>query len=120
MFGHVNNARYLELLEEARWELLEQHMNYNKWAQMGKTFIVVNINISYRNPSKLGDLLEIKSAIAKVGGKSGIVHQEIYLKGTDIMIIDADVTFVIIDTKTNKAIKIEGEIYQVLSDLVEK
>ena len=120
MFGHVNNARYLEFLEEARWELLEQHMNYNKWAQLGKAFIVVNINISYRNPSKLGDLLEIKSAISKLGGKSGMVHQEISLKGSDYNVIDADVTFVIIDTKTNKAIKIEGEIYQVLSNLVEK
>ena len=95
-------------------------MNYNKWAQLGKAFIVVNINISYRNPSKLGDLLEIKSAISKLGGKSGIVHQEIFLKGTDYKVIDADVTFVIIDTKTNRAIKIEGEIYQVLSNIVEK
>lgn len=120
MFGHVNNARYLELLEEARWELLEQHMNYNKWAEMGTAFIVVNINISYRNPAKLGDILEIQSSIEKLGGKSGIVHQEIYLKGKEHKVVDADVTFVIIDTKTNKAIKIEGEMFQVLNNLVEK
>jgi thioesterase-3 len=119
MFGHVNNARYLEFLEEARWELLERHMNYNKWAEQGAAFIVVNINISYRNPAKLGDILEIRSAIAKLSGKSGIVHQEILLKNNENKIIDADVTFVIIDTKTNKAIKIEGEMYQVLSNLVE-
>ena len=31
LYGHVNNARYLEFLEEARWEFLEQHMNYKKW-----------------------------------------------------------------------------------------
>ena len=83
MFGHVNNARYLEFLEEARWELLEKHMNYNKWTQLGKAFIVVNINISYRNPAKLGDVLEIQSTIAKLGGKSGVVHQEVYLTGTE-------------------------------------
>jgi thioesterase III len=120
MFGHVNNARYLEFLEEARWELLEQHMDYNKWARQGFAFIVVNINISYRNPAKFGDVVEIQSSIANLGGKSGTVHQEIYLKGTEIKAAEADVTFVIIDIKTNKAIKIEGEMYQVLNNLVEK
>lgn len=120
MFGHVNNARYLEFLEEARWEFTEQFMDYNKWAEKGKAFIVVNVNISYRNPAKLSDILEIQSTMANIGRKSGTVHQNIFLKGTDQKIVEADVTFVIIDTKTSKAIKIEGEIYQVLNNLVEK
>ena len=120
MFGHVNNARYLEFLEEARWEFTEQFMNYNKWAEQGKAFVVVNVNISYRNPAKLSDILEIHSSMSNIGGKSGTVHQEIFLKGKDRKVIEADVTFVIIDIRTNKAIKIEGEMYQVLNNIVEK
>ena len=83
MFGHVNNARYLDFLEEARWEFTEQFMDYNKWSKQGKAFVVVNINISYRNPAKLSDLLDIQSTMAKSGGKSGTVHQDIYIKGTE-------------------------------------
>jgi len=120
MFGHVNNARYLEFLEEARWEFTEQFMNYHEWAEQDRAFVVVNINISYRNAAKLSDILEIQSSMANIGGKSGTVHQEIFLKGTEHKVIDADVTFVIIDVKTNKAIKIEDEMYQVLNNIVEK
>jgi thioesterase-3 len=27
LYQHVNNARYLEFLEEGRWQLLEDHMD---------------------------------------------------------------------------------------------
>ena len=110
MFGHVNNARYLEFLEEARWEFLEQYIDYNNWTKLGNAFIVANINISYRRPSKLGEILDIQSNISELGNKSGVIHQEIFLKDQNVRITEADVTFVIIDVKTKKAIKIGGEI----------
>lgn len=120
MFGHVNNARYLEFLEEARWELLEQHMNYEKWARNGLAFIVVNININYRYPAQLGDVLQIVSKISKVGIKSGLVYQEIYNIKNEQKVADAKITFAIIDTNTHKSVALEGELHQVLSNLVEK
>ena len=110
MFGHVNNARYLEFLEEARWEFLEQYIDYNNWTKLGNAFIVANINISYRRPSKLGEILDIQSNISELGNKSGVIHQEIFLKDQNVRITEADVSFVIIDVKTKKAIKIGGEI----------
>lgn len=117
LFGHVNNARYLEFLEESRWECLEDTINFNKWREMGRTFAVVNININYRHPACLGDHLVIHTEIAKLGKKSGIVHQDIFLKDANIKIADANITFVIIDVKTNKAIRIEGEIFEALHSL---
>ena len=61
MFGHVNNARYLEFFEEARWEFLEQFIDYKEWTKLGLAFIVANININYRQPSVLNDVLKIES-----------------------------------------------------------
>jgi len=118
MFGHVNNARYLEFLEEARWEFLEHHMDYNKWEKLGNAFIVANINISYKRPSKLGEMLEIQSNISELGERSGVVHQEIFLKDQKIKIAAADVTFVIINIRTKKSVIIEGEMKEIFQKLV--
>ncbi len=118
MFGHVNNARYLEFLEEARWEFLEDHLEYKKWQKLDRAFIVVNINISYRQPSVLSDLLEIESYVSKIGNKSGTIHQNIYKKDSRIKITDADITFVVINTKTNKSVQIEGDIKETFQNLL--
>ena len=33
VYGHVNNARYLEFLEEARWAYFGEHADLNWWQQ---------------------------------------------------------------------------------------
>lgn len=47
LYQHVNNARYLEFLEEARRQLLEDHTDLESFMEKGFSFFVVNINISY-------------------------------------------------------------------------
>lgn len=54
VYQHVNNARYLEFLEEARWEWLEDLDAFHWMTQNNIAFIVVNININYRKPAVLG------------------------------------------------------------------
>ncbi|HAT24716.1 MAG TPA: thioesterase, partial [Pantoea septica] len=59
VYQHVNNARYLEFLEEARWQWLEEADAFNWLQQQQLAFVVVNININYRRPAVLGDVLAI-------------------------------------------------------------
>jgi acyl-CoA thioesterase FadM len=47
LYRHVNNARYLEFLEEARWSLLESRATLDYLQSNGYAFVVVNININY-------------------------------------------------------------------------
>lgn len=54
VYQHVNNARYLEFLEEARWDWLENHEGFRWMTKNNIAFIVVNININYRTPAVLG------------------------------------------------------------------
>ena len=44
LYGHVNNARYLEFLEEARWAMLDDTVDREKWHTAGYGLSVVNIN----------------------------------------------------------------------------
>ena len=52
MFRHVNNARYLEFLEDGRWAFFDGNPQFFHQLK-GATFFVVNININYRRPATL-------------------------------------------------------------------
>lgn len=110
IFSHVNNARYLEFMEEARWVVIEKYIDLKRMQKKGIIFVVVNININYRKPASIGDVLELYLGLTKIGGKSAVFYQEIRLKGTDTLVADAQVTFVFTDKKTGKAVKIDDEI----------
>ena len=63
LYRHVNNARYLEFLEEARWSFLETRSDLDVLEKSGYAFAVVNINISYRRAAYMGEMLRINTAI---------------------------------------------------------
>ncbi|QCR36893.1 YbgC/FadM family acyl-CoA thioesterase [Nissabacter sp. SGAir0207] len=117
VYQHVNNARYLEFLEEARWEWLSALEGFQWMKAQGIAFIVVNININYRRPAVLGDVLRIDSQLARLNGRSGVVNQVITLEPTGEVVADAALTFVCIDLKTQKALPLEGELLARLSQL---
>lgn len=109
LYGHVNNARYLEFLEEARWAMLEVSPGMAALHERGLLFVVVNINIDYRRPATNGDELEINSRIGKVGNRSMVFEQEVRLVGSGDAVADARVTFVLVDS-TGRAVPIDDEI----------
>jgi thioesterase-3 len=116
VFSHVNNARYLEFMEEARWVVLDEYIDFRRIAARGIIFVVVNININYRKPAAMGDVLELYLGLTKIGKKSAVFYQELRLKGTDAVVADAEVTFVFADKKSGKAVGIDDEIKMLLED----
>jgi thioesterase-3 len=114
MYGHVNNARYLEFLESARWEFIAENMDLRELDKLGIAFLVVNININYRHPATIGQTLEIETRMVHISAKSAKVHQEIHIKGNDQLVADADITFVIIDAKLKKVLPIKGEVRTII------
>lgn len=114
LYRHVNNARYLEFLEEARWQTYDKRFETFGFAKKGLAFVIVNINISYKRPAMLGDVLNIVNTIQRIGGKSVTIRQHMFLKGTDTTVVEADVTVVMMDMKTGKATEISGDILEML------
>ncbi|MCE0488918.1 YbgC/FadM family acyl-CoA thioesterase [Pantoea sp. Mb-10] len=115
VYQHVNNARYLEFLEEARWQWLED-VNAFHWLMAKQlAFVVVNININYRRPAVLGDVLQIESEISQLNGRSGVIHQRVVLAESRETVADAALTFVCIDLRTQKAVALEGELRERLA-----
>lgn len=112
VYQHVNNARYLEFLEDARWQYLEETGDIEHFQRLGLAWVIVNINISYRASAHMGQTLEINTRLSKVGTKSAVFTQQVTVKGTDTVVADADITFVVLDQKTGKAIVIDGDLRQ--------
>lgn len=117
VYQHVNNARYLEFLEEARWDGLENSAGFKWMSANNVAFVVVNININYRRPAVLGDLLTVTSKLEQLNGKSGTLSQVITLEPEGQVVADALITFVCIDLKTQKALPLEGELREHLANM---
>ncbi len=109
LYQHVNNARYLEFLEEGRWQLLEDHLDLEEFMQKGFSFFVVNINISYKSQARAGDIIVIRSGLKKIGNRSAVFRQQILNKGTTAVCVDAEIAFVIADINGNP-MKFQGDL----------
>lgn len=110
LYAHVNNARYLEFLEEARWDWIN-HTSLMKFIQeRGLSFIVVSITINYRYPAILNNILNISVEPGPIGNSSARVRQVVSRKEDGKIIADAEVTFALIDNSTGKPTAIDEEL----------
>ncbi len=118
--GHVNNARYLEFMEEGRWAWSEQNMDFVLLKEKGLLFSVVNINIDYKRAAYINEVAVVHTCLESLGQTSGLMRQKITLKGTDKVIVDARLTFVMLDEKSKKPINLDGELRDSLESVIEK
>ncbi|THB80497.1 MAG: acyl-CoA thioesterase [Desulfobacteraceae bacterium] len=118
LYQHVNNARYLEFLEEGRWQLLEDHLKIDDFIHKGWFFYVVNINISYKSQARVNDTVVVRSGLDRIGNKSAVIRQQVINETTGALCVDADVTFVIAGLD-QKPLVFEGELKEVIERLPE-
>lgn len=70
-YNHVNHARYLSFFEMARVDLLDQMgFSMDHLARMGLQIVLVEANIRYYTPARLGDEIEIVTRVRDVGRAS--------------------------------------------------
>jgi thioesterase-3 len=118
-YGHVNNARYLELLEEARWTFLEPALKEKFFDTRNLLFVVVNINISYKKPLVPAQVVDIEITNVTYKNKSMVVRQIISDKRTRELASEAMVTFVLLNSQTGKPETITPEIIAKFDELTE-
>jgi len=110
LYQHVNNARYLEFLEEARWEYVEQVPALANMGRQGLGFVVAAITIEYKRTVGLGEVVEIRSNMAGFEAKRAVMHQAVFNQATGKIIADAHVSFAVIDVATGRAVPMAGEV----------
>lgn len=103
-FGHVNNAVYLNLFEEARWEFLSQN-NYglDRIQEKQEGPVVLDVYCRYRKELKAREKVIIKSHIEEVDGRFMKLKQIIEKENGDLA-CDALYTMGFFDMKKRKLI----------------
>ncbi|MDF7676610.1 thioesterase family protein [Neisseriaceae bacterium ESL0693] len=117
VFQHVNNARYLEFLEEARWQYFEETGLTPLFFDHGYGMAVININIHYRRSAGFNDDLTISSWFSRIYPRKAEVTQVIRQKATGQVVVEATVTFVAFDQHTKKAVSFNAALKQRLHEL---
>ena len=119
-FQHVNNARYLEFLEEGRWHYSEKNNLISIFHQKGISHVTVNININYKRSAVVGEILRIETSVIKKNRKSVTMLQQVFLNDTDTVIADAQVTNVFLRINSGKVMPINEELIRLWPDIAKK
>jgi acyl-CoA thioester hydrolase len=108
--GHVNNAKYLSFLEEARLAYYEKVLNVSL-RNLNFNAIVARIEIDYLSPIQFGDKVEIYTRTSNIGNKSSDVdHLIVVNKKTDkIIAARAFTKLVAYDYKINQTIPVSED-----------
>jgi YbgC/YbaW family acyl-CoA thioester hydrolase len=102
VFGHVNHATMITILEHARWALLETILplrdvtRRDLWAD-GVWSVVRHVDIAYHWQSLPGDDLVIRSGLLGIGRTSYKIRQLVHHRETDRLHAEATITFVCLD-----------------------
>lgn len=100
--GIVHHARYLELLEEARWQYCYTNNLMNAYEKRGLYHVIVNINIDYKDSAKTGDVVCITTEVETTTTKS-VVFKQCVWRG-DTLLISAAITNVYLSLKNQSVI----------------
>lgn len=75
-FGHVNNATYLQLLEEARWEIITRNGFGLEQIQKSQTGpVILEIHISFVRELRLRETITIQTECQEFKDKIGSLTQ---------------------------------------------
>ncbi|WP_373974971.1 acyl-CoA thioesterase [Chitinibacter sp. SCUT-21] len=110
LYGHVNNARYLEFLEEARWGMLEEGGGVEWFTERSLALVISRIDIRYKRSATMGDVLEVKTALAQLNERDGLIRQQVLRQDNGKLVAEADVTFAVIHPEQAGAQLLQGEL----------
>lgn len=75
-FGHVNNATYLELFEEARWDWIQQNgYGLDEIRRRGQGPTILEIHLRFKREVRNRERVAIQSWVDSYAGKIGKLTQ---------------------------------------------
>ena len=96
-YGIVYYANYLKFMERARSDFIRA-VGVDQAAELrssGSAYAVVEVDIRYRKPARLGDDLVVISTIEQIRASSVLIHQRV-MRGKE-QLTDARVTAAFLD-----------------------
>jgi acyl-CoA thioester hydrolase len=112
--GVVYYANYLRFMERGRTELLsDKGIDVAEFHDKGYFFPVVHVDIHYRRPAKLGEIIEVATEVVEITNATITFKQEIF-RG-DAVLVEATVKLACIN-RDGKPQRIPSELASLFSD----
>jgi YbgC/YbaW family acyl-CoA thioester hydrolase len=103
-FGHVNNAAYLELFEEARWEFITRNgYGLKKVQEIQQGPVVLELSMKFKKEITLREKIRITTRLVDHKKKITRLHQEM-VKEDGTVATEIDLVFGLFDLKTRRLI----------------
>jgi acyl-CoA thioester hydrolase len=104
-FGHVNNAAYLTLFEEARWDFITRNgYGLKKVQELQQGPVVLELGIKFRKEITLREKIKITLELLDYKGKISHFKQEM-IKEDGAVATELTLTFGLFDLKTRRLIE---------------
>lgn len=118
--GVVYHSNYISYMERARTEFLREHgLSVREMHDMGIIFPVVAIEVNFRAPARLDDLLEVRTQIAELRNSSFVAAQQVVRKEDGKLLVDAKVTLACVSPEI-KARRLPSEIRELFTRLLQE
>jgi acyl-CoA thioester hydrolase len=98
-YNHVNNAIYLNYLEQARWEILKAGNLYNYFSENKLFLVITDIKIHFARELKIYDKIIIKTNIKKKAPYVIFNHKIYKHPDDDLLVSKAEVKTLLIDNE---------------------
>lgn len=113
-YGHINNATYLSLYEEARWELITPRgYGFNEIHKLKQGPVILEVNLKFLKEIRLRETITITTTLLNYTGKVGQLKQQM-VKEDGSVASEAIFTFGLFDIKARKLIEATPEWKQAL------
>lgn len=104
LLGHLNNAVYLELFEQARWDMIQAGgYGFDKIIATQKGPVILEIKLKFIKEVRSREEITIQTKLESYSGKVGLLKQTMFKDG-NILAAEMDVTFGFFDMKTRRLI----------------
>ena len=117
-FGHVNNAKYLELLEEARWRYAEDNGLLKLLNKANLGFIIIDMRLRFRDEVVEGDRITVSTQLLTLGSAGGEVEQLVRKEGQSKIALKSLFHFILVDREARAPVPIDGEIRELLLNVI--
>lgn len=108
-FGHVNNAKYLELFEQARWDVITKNgYGFDHIMSSKKGPVILEANLKYLKELKHRQTVRISVELIEYTGKVGRLKQQMFNEKNEVA-AELVVVFGLFDLQTRRLIEATPE-----------
>lgn len=102
--GHMNNATYLAVMEEARWEVITANgYGFKEVHKSGQSPVILEVNLKFLKEIRLRETIRITTELMDYNGKVGHLKQQM-IKADGFVAAEAVFTFGLFDLRQRKLI----------------